>query len=300
MKQFLLLPVFLICAAVSLAQQGTAEAIKNEGVALHDKGDYEGAIRKYDEAIAKDNTYYLAYYEKSLSLYAAGRYQDCSDCCVAILKKFPEGNENKKVYVNYGSALDGLDKPEEAIEVYKEGIKKYPDFYLLFYNKGLTEYSHKSYADAVADSKRSISLNPGHASSHLLLAYSIYDKNKIAALLALSTSLLIEPESKRAGNSLSVVLQILKSGVQKKDDKNISITLAPEALDTKRGGEDNFHSAELMIAMASALDYDEKHKDLPTALKIKDKFDMLLDAAGIDANKKAASLPGSIFLSLRQ
>jgi len=125
-----------------------------------------------------------------------------------------------------------------------------------------------------------------------LLAYSIYDKNKIAALLALSTCLLIEPGSERAGNSLSVVLQILKSGVQKKDDKNISITLAPEALDTKRGGEDNFHSAELMIAMASALDYDDKHKDLPTALKIKDKLEMLVSAAGIDANKKSGFFTG--------
>jgi len=55
------------------------------------------------------------------------------------------------------------------------------------FNRGITEYLHNDYDDAVTDFEKSISLNPGHASSHQYLAYGIYKKNKMAAVLSLST-----------------------------------------------------------------------------------------------------------------
>jgi tetratricopeptide (TPR) repeat protein len=63
--------------AVTVFSQRNEEVKKivNEGIELHDKGDYEGAIKKYDEAIQIDPNDFDANYEKSYSLHAAKIYR---------------------------------------------------------------------------------------------------------------------------------------------------------------------------------------------------------------------------------
>jgi tetratricopeptide (TPR) repeat protein len=286
MRSVLLLLLNLSFFTSSFAQDDSLKILLYQGVALHDKADYEGAIRTYDEIIRRDNNYYLAYNEKSLSLFRSGKYQERADLCKAILKRFRDSSANRNVYVNYGSSVDAMDKSDDAIKIYNEGIKKYPDYYLLPFNKGITEYQHKDLDAAVVDFKKSVRLKPDHASSHQFLAYSIYEKNKMAAVLSLSTFLLLEPEGKRAEKNLKVMLKLLGSNVEKKDDKNITISLTPGALNTKESGEDDFHLAEVMISMRSALDYDDKYKDLPPSQGLKDKLEMLIFSRDDKKTKK--------------
>ena len=55
-----------------------------------------------------------------------------------LLQKFGDHPNIKIVYIQYGSTLDDLGKSKDALEVYNEGIKKFPNEYLLHFNKGLT------------------------------------------------------------------------------------------------------------------------------------------------------------------
>ncbi len=286
MRTSLLLLLSCCLCSSSFAQQDALKAMLAEGIALHDKGDYDGAIKKYDEIIQLDKQYSEAYYEKSLSLYTAGKYQDCADICKEMLDKFPDDKYLKNIYVNYGSSLDALNKPDEALKVYTKGIKKCPDFYLLPFNRGITEYNQGKLDDAMGDMKTSATLKPTHASSHMSLAYCIYKKNKIAAAMSLATFLLLEPEGKRAEKNLKMLLQLLSSNVEKKDDKNINITLSPGALEDKKGAEDDFHLIELMVSMSGALDYDEKNKDKSPAQRLEDKLEFLATADGVVKSKK--------------
>jgi len=64
--------------------------------------------------IKQDNSFLQAWYEKSFSLFKWGNTR-----IAPIGAKPPSGNsatanQIKNVYVNYGSALDALDKPDEA------------------------------------------------------------------------------------------------------------------------------------------------------------------------------------------
>lgn len=269
--------------STTFAQQDSLKLLLDQGIALNDKGDYAGAIENYDKIIRQDNNYYLAYNEKTLSLYSAGKYQESIDLCKTVLKKFRDNEGNDKIYANYGSSQDALGNPDEAIKIYKEGIKKYPDSYLLSFNKGISEYNQKKIDEAITDFQKSVSLKPDHTSSHQALAYCVYTKNKMAAVLSLMTFLLLEPEGQRAERNLKLMLQLLGSNVKRTDEKNITVSLSPAVLDSKNGGEDNFHLAELMISMRSALDYDDKYKDLPIAQGLEDKLEMLIPA---DATKK--------------
>jgi Tfp pilus assembly protein PilF len=278
--------IIILLVIISLGSYAQAEdsasILINQGIALHDKGDYEGAIRLYDEVIGKDPNNYLALYEKSLSLYYSGKYQECVDLSKQLLRQFPNGKDNAKVHVNYGSALDALGKPDDAIVVYTEGIKKFPGSYLLYFNRGITEMAQKETAKATEDFKRSVSLNPHHASSHQYLGYCMYYKNKVAAMMSLMTFLMLEPEGQRAQKNLKALLELLGSNVEKKDDKNITISLTMDAAKPKRNKEDDFQMTELTLSMQQALFLGDK-KDLSPAQKLKETLEVI---AVIDPGKK--------------
>jgi hypothetical protein len=166
---------------------------------------------------------------------------------------------------------------DDALSIYSEGMRRYPDFYLLPFNKGVTEYRLQKYDDAVLDLERSVTLNPTHASSHQFLAYSIYAKNKIAAAMALSTFLVLEPSGPRAEKNLKILLGILKANVEKKDEKNITINISPEAVNGKERGEDDFRQVEMMISFSTAADLG---KDSLSAMKkLEDKLGYFAIAA---------------------
>ena len=271
MKKHALSIFLLILSLTTFAQESALDDLLQQGLALHDKGDYAGAIKKYDEILSRNDRFYLVYPEKSFSLFMAAKYDDCIELCKQTLKKFPDSAQNKNIYVHYGSALDVLGKTDEALSIYSEGMRRYPDFYLLPFNKGVTEYRLQKYDDAVHDLERSATLNPLHASSHQFLAYSIYAKNKIAAAMALSTFLVLEPSGQRAVKNLKILLGILNANVEKKDEKNITISISPEAVNGKEKGEDDFRQVETMISLSTAADL---VKDSLSAMKkLEDKLE---------------------------
>ena len=59
--------MFLLICSISFAQnKADAEKLVDEGVAYHDKGDYDGAISRYDKALELDKDNLLAMTEKGI------------------------------------------------------------------------------------------------------------------------------------------------------------------------------------------------------------------------------------------
>jgi hypothetical protein len=85
----------------------------------------------------------------------------------------------------------------------------------------------------------------------------------------------LEPTSKRAESSVQLLSRLLGSNVEKKDEKNITISLSPDLLDTKSKKEDDFHLTELTLTFGSALDLGESKKDLNIAERMKEKLDII-------------------------
>lgn len=270
----ILLPLF--CFFTTLGQSGdNPTALLKKGIALHDKGDYAGAIKIYDEILKQepDNTEVL--YEKTFSLMQQQSYQECIDVCKDILKRFPNNEFNKGVYINYGTALDHLKKPEEAIRVYTEGINKYPKAALLYFNRAVTENISQQTDKAIADLKSSVSLNPSHTTSHLYLGLLMASSNKTAAMMSLATFLMIEPSGQRAERALTQLLNLAGSNVEKKDAKNITISLPSKLVDSTVKMEDDFRSTELAMSMLAALDLSKKDKK-NVAEKLSEKLSMII------------------------
>lgn len=277
----------ITCLAVSLfttltwsQDKEAADALVAKGVELHEKADYQGAIKKYDEALALDEFNLFALAEKAYTQLTLGEAEPCVENCKLVIAKHPGEEDLKTVYVTYGNAMDMLKEAEAALRVYDEGIAIFPDFYQLYFNKGITLVGLKNYAEAKESFKRSLTYNPEHASSHNALArLSHMDKKNIPALLAYARFLAIEPEGERAALNLENLKMLLTGNAEKTGKNSITINISPEMMaDTLADGSpgpDNFMITEMILSMSSATDFDKKNKKKTEQERFQEKFDLI-------------------------
>ncbi len=69
----------------------------------------------------------MARYELSLAYFALGEYAKAIDLARWLIRHGHDDRILRNVYVIYGSCLDNQGHPEEAVEVYGQGLQKYPD-----------------------------------------------------------------------------------------------------------------------------------------------------------------------------
>jgi Tfp pilus assembly protein PilF len=266
MKKILLL-LLILSINLAFSQNKTgAEKLVYEGVAYHDKGDYDGAINKYNLALELDKDNLLALAEKAFTLNSLKKYEESIIECKRAIEKHPKENRLKAVYVTYGSVLDELKKTDQAFAVYDEGLKVFPDYYLLYFNKGVTYSSIRKYDEAILCFQQAILINPIHASSNNAIAIlEENNNNKIPSVLSYCRSLITEPQSQRAKVNLQSLKELMSANVEKTGGKSTTVTIDPKMHydNTKTGKpkENDFSSTDLIFTMDIAQDYDEKNKN---------------------------------------
>lgn len=243
----------------------------NEGVALHDNGDYAGAISRYEQVLKENPNNILALYELAYSYYAQKDYKKSIEVGYRAAQfKSPLLDAT---YVQLGSCYDESGDSKKAVEIYKAGIKLSPSSSLLQYNLAVTYLRTGQLEDARAAVKRAVALDPDHPSSHLLLS-RLFDKGsyKIPSLLAAWRFLILEPASQRSDVVLELVKKLMQAGVSPgKDGNNISIVL-----DTKqKKDEGDFESIDLFMGLMRAANYTEKNKDKSEIQLLVDNFNSL-------------------------
>lgn len=236
----------------AIAQQNEIVVkLVREGIALHDKGDYESAIAKFDRALILEPNDFDANYEKSSSLLFAEKFDES----IGLSKWLIENHKNKPslkgVYVNLGSAYDDKGNRDSAILWYNEGIKTYPDFYLLYFNKGLTYAREKKWDEAYKEFYESLKRKPSHAGSLYYASLLEEKENKVAAILSGLAFLAVEPEGKRAKSMYGYVVDLFGSFAKKNDEGGSTITISMDDFD-KKDKENNFSMVSMMMGLTVA------------------------------------------------
>lgn len=266
MKKTITFLIFVLYCTISNSQNPEAAAkLVDEGISYHDKGDYEGAIAQYDKALALDTNNMIALGEKALSFLAWGKYEEAVNTALKTIETHPNDINLEGVYVTCGNAYDGLKKTDKAIETYDEGIKKFPDAYQLYFNKGITLSTVDKPDEAIACFQKAVILNPNHPGSNNAIARLMKQQNRrIASILAYSRFFILEPQSNRAKANLTSLQSLLNANVKKTGKNSISLNISPELLaDTTINGkpkENSFSSVDLLLSMSTALNYDKKYK----------------------------------------
>jgi antitoxin component YwqK of YwqJK toxin-antitoxin module/Flp pilus assembly protein TadD len=213
---FFTLMVFFFRAGLPLPAQERPLPLINsrdvieEGIRLYDDGRYDQAIAKYKTISRNDTNYIEALAELALAYIADKQNRQAVDVCHEALKVPSAFQFN--LYNSLGTALDEMNRSDEAIAAYKEGIKKFPYKYLLPFNLAVTYLKGEQRDSALVYLQRAITLNPYHASSHLRLGMLYLEQGRvIPAMLALSFFLGLEPNSER-GNNVILLLNKVAAG----------------------------------------------------------------------------------------
>lgn len=250
----------LLFSGVYAQNQEDAEKLVEAGIVLHDRGDYEGAIKNYDNALRLDKDNLFALIEKSLTLSSLNKFDEV----ITISKQAIATHPNSKlqnIYVTYGNALDHLKKTDEALKIYDEGIQRFPDYYQLYFNKGICYANLNNSYEALLCFQKSLVVNPKHPGSLNAIGIFESNSNRIPAILAFSRFLIVEPQTSRSKKNFENLKGLLMKGVTQTGEKTVTINIDSSTLPDSTGvkKENDFSSTDMILSITASLDFDKKN-----------------------------------------
>jgi tetratricopeptide (TPR) repeat protein len=248
-----LISLFL-CLAISFSYAQDAATLIEEGIKFHDNGEYDKAISRYLKAIEVAPQNAIAYYEASFSYHLKKDYDNAlkmADKAMLI----GSGGTKLMATIAKGSILDDMGKAKEAIRVYEDALKVYPNEYLLLFNYGVTLASVKQYPDAENAYTSALRNKFNHPGSHLHLAkLKTITNEKAAASLAYYFFLLLENSTARAKLATKELTKLMYGDPADSSVNDKTITINSAALGSGKspsplGGAEIYFS---MMGIASS------------------------------------------------
>ncbi|MCV6638659.1 tetratricopeptide repeat protein [Candidatus Albibeggiatoa sp. nov. NOAA] len=110
----------------------------------------EAAIEKYQQALAENPAYYLAYAFWGDALYQMKQYEQAADRYAKALRLNDTDPDYAVIYANWGEALLKMKNYGEAIQKYKQALKLNPDILWIYGNWGYALQKQQKYEQAIA------------------------------------------------------------------------------------------------------------------------------------------------------
>lgn len=209
---------------------------------------------KFQESMAILNTISPYSPEKNKALLEIARvhyFDKKLDESIKVLSQVDKESLSKDELHNYylilGNVYDDNEMAEKAIELYSEAIKIFPESYLLYFNKGVTNIHLKNTEEAYKDMIKSIMIYPNFYRSHYLLGIiALENGNQSEGILAMTTGILLDFNGKITKNAVET-LNFQLSKKYEDPEKRFDIE-----------GKDLFVSTNLIINKKYALNKEYK------------------------------------------
>jgi Flp pilus assembly protein TadD len=167
-------PATAPAAPVTPSMRSALDARRDGNVAYH-AGDFERALKRYEEAVAANPSDPDSLNNLGQMLARNGRAAEAAK----LFERAIAVNRNKWAYhFNLAHALGQLDDWKRAAAEYRSALDLFPDDYVTHYN--LAQALHKSGDEesAVAEYRSAIALAPGEGTFYLSLAISLERLNR--------------------------------------------------------------------------------------------------------------------------
>jgi tetratricopeptide (TPR) repeat protein len=234
---------------------GQQALLIQEGVAQHDRGNYDAAIKRYEEVLVENPNNVEALYELSFSYAMKKDYRKSLE--VAHRGAKYKSDMLAGFYMQIGNNLDQLGEPKKAVEVYKSGIKLLPNMAMLHFNLAVTYSNMGKPDDARKTVKQALSIDPNHPGSHAFLSGLWHQEGyKTPALLAACRFLVLEPRSARAAGPLRIVKEVMAGGVTTGPNNQITIFVDTSS----KKDEGDFGAIDMVLGLGRAVSMSEKNK----------------------------------------
>lgn len=199
MKFPLVITCLFLCSVPTalLGQRSLTDSLLKEASFRREQGLYREAIQLYHNVLRLSPKNSRAAYEMASTSFTVKDYEKAMQYARQSL--FRGDSTLPDAYVVWGASLDETGKPRKALSVYAEGLKIFPEHYLLYYNQGLAYQHLKDLLGAGTSFAQAVRCRPTHAGSHLMLGYTeMMIGNRPGAWMALNLFLLLEPTSDRS------------------------------------------------------------------------------------------------------
>ena len=157
----------------------TVAQIFNKGVAEDKCGNFESAIKLYEEVIKLDPNFEIGYYNLGISLYKARRPIE------EAIEKFKQSLKIKtttRALMNLGNVLFSIERVQEACDIYKKLISFSPNANA-HNNYGQCLNVQEKTDEAIKQYQEAIKLNPTHANAYFNYGNSLdFLENKLEAI----------------------------------------------------------------------------------------------------------------------
>ena len=189
-----------------------------------EKGDYEKTLEQLDLIHKNDSTYCSVMVTKTYYLMVLERYDEAialanegiDERCADLQSSF---------YINKIASLLNQDKPQDALKTCEEGLKRFPQHKVLWYNKAVALETLGEIEASVAAYQKTMLLDPFYRKAYLRLGNICYRQERIGqAMMCFNMYLLLGPDSENAFDTLKSLNNIAQSKNENSKDPEIKIS----------------------------------------------------------------------------
>lgn len=231
-SSLLLLAVLFASNVFAQTNQEKAKEKVNEAIEHVDDGDIKTGIKLLQEAQKLDPEDIDITYEIAYAYYLDKDYKKA----VSILEKIKVDKKAKDyVFQLLGNAYDNLGKSDDALAVYKEGLKRYSNSGRLYLEQGVLWMGKKEYNKALDLYEEGIKADPDYASNYYWAA-KIYcnSSEKVWGMIYGEIFMNLERGSKRTAEISKLLYDTYKSQITFPNDSSTRVDLTNSNVITEK------------------------------------------------------------------
>jgi tetratricopeptide (TPR) repeat protein len=161
------------------------------GISYKTKGDPEGAIICFKQAIKLHPGYAEAYNNMGIAFSDVRKLEKAVDCFKLAVEIKPDYAE---AHYNMGNALEELSKLGDAVNVYKKALFFKPDHTEAYFNMGNALHKLERFEEAIEAYNKALLLKPNQAETYCNLGMSLQGRGKLEeAVDSYNMALTIKP-----------------------------------------------------------------------------------------------------------
>jgi len=182
-----------------------------EAVKIMDEGKLDEAIKLLRKAEKLDPERIDYPYEIAYAFYSQKKYKKAIK---ELLKTITHKDVTDQHFQLLGNSYDNINKPDEALKVYKKGLEKFPKSGKLYLEQGIVEYFRENYNEAISYWEKGIEVDPAFASNYYWLGkiFSFTDE-RIWAVLYGEVFINMERNSQRTIEMSKILFDTYKKSI---------------------------------------------------------------------------------------
>lgn len=267
-----------ICILVSLtvySQSDEKKSAIDKAVELMDNGFPDDVIAMLEKAKKQDPKDFTYDYEIAYAYSVKKDYKSAIESCKRAAKF---ANASDLCYQMMGNSYDYLGESENAINAYKEGLKRFPDSGRLYLEQGIVRWIQKKEDEAISLFEKGISVDPTYPSNYYNLAKVYLGTTEKAWGMVYGEQFInLERNTERTEKMSKWLYETYKSSIKIKSDSSFAVSFSKTIMAAPNSSTDltkskamfGFTVYEPLLALSII---NEKTIDLNSLDKIRTNF----------------------------